>query len=118
MKRNFIKLIKNPEEVLKGAEPLYNTYVSPNFVPYRKMYEALEILEKNSSDDSDVSQLEMTNIMIDFICELYGNQFKKDDVLDGMHSPNANEEIENQIQFFAQGVQTDSQKKELKALLK
>lgn len=118
MKRNFIKLIKNPEEVLKGAEPLYNTYVSPNFVPYRKMYEALEILEKNSGEDSDVSQVEITNIMIDFICELYGNQFTKDDVLDGIHSPNANEEIESQIQFFAQGVQTDSQKKELKALLK
>ena len=118
MKRNFIKLIKNPKEVLNGSEPLFNTYVSPAFVPYRKMYEAVEILDKKSNGNDDVSDIELTDIMIGFICDLYGDQFSKEELLDGLHAPEANEEIEAQINFFAKGAQSDEQKKELKALLK
>ena len=116
MKRNFIKLISNQEQVTEGKEPLFNTFVSPSFVPYRKMYEAMQILEKQETEGAN--ELELTNVMIDFIVDLYGKQFTKEELLDGLHAPDANAEIMGHIEFFAQGKLTEERKKELAKMLK
>jgi hypothetical protein len=41
--------------------------------------------------------------MLDMVVDIYNNQFTKDDLLDRLHAPDAVEELQQQIQFIAQG---------------
>lgn len=117
MKRNFIKLVKNVEAVeTKNAEPLFDTYVTPAFIPMRKVYDAMDTLAK--IDEEETSEKEAIDIMIDTVCDIYNNQFTHDEVLDRLHSPDAFTSLQEQVQFAAQGTMDDERKKELKALLK
>lgn len=116
MKRNFIKFIKNIKEVEeKNAEPQFETFLTPNFIPFRKMYEATEALQ--SADNSNTSDKEAMDIMVDMVVDIYNKQFTKDDILDRLHSPDAMEEMQSQIQFVAQGQMNDDKKKELAKMI-
>lgn len=48
--------------------------------------------------------------MLDMVVDIYNNQFTKDDLLDRLHAPDAVEELQQQIQFIAQG-QMDEERK-------
>lgn len=115
--KNFIKLMKNPKEVREDdKEPIFETFVSPSFVPLRQVYDALDAMD--ADNDKEVSEREALVIMAQTICDIYGNKFTVDDILDRFHSPDAMPEIRSQIQFFAAGEMADQRKKELKAMLK
>lgn len=117
MKRNFIKICTNLKEVNdKGVEALYKTYVSGTAIPFRKVMDAVLIEKKAESDE--VSEAEGILEMFQVVCDLYENQFTTDDLMDGLHAPDAMDEIREQIRFFASGEMADQRKKELKALLK
>lgn len=106
MKRNFIKLIK--EE--KDGKVIYDTYLTPAFIPLRKMTQAIEFMSNKESEEDDA---QMFFKMIDMVVDIYDNQFTKDDVLDRLHAPDAIRELQSQIQFVSEGQMSDERKKEL-----
>ena len=109
MKRNYIQLVKDVKE---DGTPELETFFTPNFIPFRKVYEAVELLDSDSNSDKQ-NMLESFN----FIAELYNNEFTTDDLLDRLHAPDALNEIRNQIEFVSQGFMDDERKKKLKQML-
>ena len=109
MKRNYIQLIKDVKE---DGTPELETFFTPNFIPFRKVYEAVELLDSDSNSDKQ-NMLESFN----FIAELYNNEFTTDDLLDRLHAPDALNEIRSQIEFVSQGFMDDERKKKLKQML-
>lgn len=116
MKRNFIKLVNNGEDVAKkNAEPKYDTFVTPSFIPLRKMYEATDVMEEMQSGKT--SEKQAFDMLMDMVVDIYEKQFTRDDVLDRLHSPDAMEELQQQVQFVSEGQMDDERKKELKKML-
>lgn len=116
MKRNFIKLIK---EVKDDNEVIYNTYLTPVFVPFRMMYEASDVqseLEKASETKEEDPKKEM-DMMLDMVVKIYNNQFTRDELIDGLHSPDAVRILSEQIDWVAQGKMNDQAKKELAKMI-
>ena len=109
MKRNYIQLVKDVKE---DGTPELETFFTPNFIPFRKVYEAVELLDSDSNSDKQ-NMLESFN----FIAELYNNEFTTDDLLDRLHAPDALNEIRNQIEFVSQGYMDEERKKKLKQML-
>lgn len=53
----------------------------------------------------------MVDRFIDFIVhDIYKDKFTKQELIDGLHAPDAVETLQNQIRFVAQGYQTDETK--------
>jgi len=98
MKRNFIKLIK---EIKKDGTPVFDTYLTPTQIPFRKIYDAADFMDGASSEETSAQQ--NMDQMLDMVVNIYDNQFTKDDLLDGLHAPDAVEELREQISFIAQG---------------
>ena len=48
MKRNYIQLVKDVKE---DGTPELETFFTPNFIPFRKVYEAVELLDSDSNSD-------------------------------------------------------------------
>lgn len=112
MKRNFIKLIK---EVKKDGTPVFDTYLTPTQIPFRKIYDAADFMDGASSEEATAQQ--NMDQMLDMVVNIYDNQFTKDDLLDGLHAPDAVEELREQISFIAQGQMDEERKKELAKLI-
>lgn len=55
--------------------------------------------------------------MLDMVVDIYNNQFTKDDLLDRLHAPDAVEELQQQIQFIAQGQMDEERKKQLAKMI-
>ena len=106
-KRNYIKLFK--EE--KDGKTIYETYFTPTQIPFRKIVDATMIM--NSKDEEEQDDNKMILEMVDFVVDIYGGQFTKDDVLDRLHAPDAIEELESQVKFIMRGQMDDERKKEL-----
>lgn len=109
MKRNFIQLTKVDKDGNSTGEN--ETYLTPAFIPLRKMYQAIDI--EAEGEKGNVTEKEQFDMMIDFVVEIYDKQFKRDDVLDRLHAPDAVGELQAQIQFVAQGQMDDERKKQL-----
>ena len=109
LKRNYIKLIK---EVKDNEECLYDTFITPHFIPFRKVYEAADLLDGNLKEEQNEIE-----VMGNFICELYENQFTLDQLIDGLHAPEAVEELRSQIEFIASGAMDAEREVELKKML-
>ena len=111
MKRNYIKLIQNADEVMqKNAEPKFETFITPAFIPLRTTVSLAEFM---ANDDQNESEANLIYRMADLVTDIYGGQFTKDDVLDRLHAPDALVELREQIQFVTEGQQSDERKKEL-----
>ena len=109
LKRNMIELVVNPQEVAEGGEPEVKKYWTPAFIPFTKVREAMELaseLEKGDTDDFGKS----VDKLVDFVTDVYGNQFTKDELYNGIHAPTAIETLQEQIMFIAQGQQSQSTK--------
>lgn len=113
LKRNYIQLVK---EVKKDGEVLFETFVTPHFIPFRLVYSSIDALAK--ADDPDTTESEALHELMIMVCDIYDNQFSSDDLLDKLHSPNALEELRGQVEFVAQGKMDEERKKNLKAMLK
>lgn len=120
-KINFIKLVVldkegNAKEDKNGNFEV-ETHFTPNFIPFRKIYEATDIMEGTSEDGSELTEKEMFKRMTDFVVDVYNNQFTSDDLLDRLHAPDAIEEIQSQVQFIAQGKMDEQRKKQLAKMI-
>lgn len=102
LKRNKIELLKNVEEVEKGGEPVFETYWTPYFIPWRKIREAMALQIKLEKEGGN--ELEIMDEMADFVAnDIYGGRFTKDDLYDRLHCPEGTKVIIQQVQFLADG---------------
>jgi hypothetical protein len=109
LKRNMIELVVNPQEVAEGGEPEVKKYWTPAFIPFTKVREAMELaaeLEKGETENV----AESMDKLADFVTDLYGGQFTKDELYNGLHAPSAIPVIQEQILFVAQGQQSQATK--------
>ncbi|WP_353423664.1 hypothetical protein PYH68_05705 [Staphylococcus xylosus] len=114
-KRNFIKLtqIDKKGDAVTDTEGnvKFDTFITPTQIPFRKIYDAADLMD--GAEDEDVSAQENIDKMLDMVVDIYKKQFTKDDLLDRLHAPDAVEELQQQIQFIAQGQMDEERKKEL-----
>ncbi|MBQ6447261.1 MAG: hypothetical protein IJJ10_07345 [Bacillus sp. (in: Bacteria)] len=109
LKRNIIVLVKE----VKEGEVVTETYVTPVFIPLSVVYEAIDLTQEMFKTGEDAtSEKEMIDKLIDFVTnKVYKNQFKKEDLINGLHAPEAINVLQEQILFIAQGRQTEEAKK-------
>lgn len=104
----MIELVKNPDEVLKGGEVEIEKYWTPAFIPFKKVREALQLSQE--MEKNDTSELDAVDKLADFIVDVYGNQFTKDDLFDRIHGPDAIQVMQENLVFVANGAQGESTK--------
>lgn len=111
LKRNMIELVKE----VKEGEIVTEKYLTPIFIPFSVVYEAIDLTEemdKGEGNKNSLSEKEMIDKLIDFVANrIYNKQFTKEELFNGLHAPDAIETLQRQIMFVAQGQQTDETKK-------
>lgn len=106
LKRHMIELVKE----VKEGEVITEKYLTPAFLPLSVVYEALDIAEE--LEKKGVSEREKFDKMLDFTAnQIYGKQFTKEELVNGLHGPNAIETLRNQLFFAAHGAQDEATKK-------
>lgn len=111
LKRNMIKLVKNPEEAIKGAEIEFETFWTTPFLPASVTYEAMDLADQMDDEKNPKTARETVDLLGTFISEkVYGGQFKLEDLQNRFHGPDLIKELQDQIYFVAQGQQTDETK--------
>lgn len=126
LKRNYIQLVNNVKEVQeKDAEPKFETFLTPHFIPTSLWYETIDVMEeveemenkanKDLQAGKPVSQTKLMRDQMqqlqDVVLKIYGNQFTKEQLMDGLHAPNMIEELGEQVSFIARGQQNEASKK-------
>jgi hypothetical protein len=106
LKRNMIELVKD----VKEGEIITEKYLTPVFIPLSVVYQAIDLtsdMEKMTSE----KETEMIDKLVDFVAnDVYKGQFSKEDLINGLHAPNAIETLQQQILFIARGQQTEETK--------
>lgn len=111
LKRNMIKLVKNPEDAQKGGEIEYETFWTSPFISSEVTYEALDIGEKLNSEDNEMTEKEAMELLENFIADkAYGGQFTAEDIRKRLHGPELIEELRSQLVFITNGMQSDDTK--------
>lgn len=111
LKRNRLELVKE----VNGEEVVTENYLTPVFIPFGVVYEAMDLKDEieglvKKSDPG--TEKELIDRMILFITEkIYNNQFTKEELINGLHAPNAMRELQEQVAFVANGHQSDATKK-------
>ena len=73
LKRNMIELVKE----VKEGELITEKYMTPVFIPFSVVYEALDMVAE--IDQNKLSEKELLEKMIDFVASrVYNNQFTKE----------------------------------------
>lgn len=108
----MIELIKNPDEVAKGAEPEVEKVWTPAFISLDVTYEAMDLMDKlDNGENEEMSSKEMLDMLLDFVGnKIYGGQITAEDLKKRLHAPNAVQTLQEQVLFIAQGQQTDATK--------
>lgn len=106
----MIELVVNPQEIAEGGEPQLKKYWTPAFIPFTKVREAMELAAEMEQNDTSKTAESMDKLA-DFVTDVYGNQFTKDELYNGLHAPEAIPTIQQQIIFIAQGQQSDGTKR-------
>lgn len=115
LKRHAIEIVKE----VKEGEIVTETYLTPAFLPMKVVYEAIEVyaeIEKNEQRaGTDIKkEKELYTRVMDFVAnQAYGGQFTPDDLFNGLHAPDVNKVLFDQVLFVARGVQNDFTKKYL-----
>ena len=105
LKRNMIELIKE----VKEGEIVTEKFLTPVFIPFSIIYEALDMIEEINKSKTEKDLLDK---MIDFVAtRIYNNQFTKEALFNGLHAPDASRILYEQILFITQGAQSDETKK-------
>ncbi|MDO0950194.1 hypothetical protein Q1L93_00110 [Mammaliicoccus sciuri] len=114
-KRNFIELIKEVND--KGEITKTKVYLTPAFIPFSKFTKKIkEVTELEN--DTKRNEYEKLPEFFAIISDLYNNQFTVDEMLDGLHTPEAMAEVRDQLGFFSEGVVKEENEARLKELLK
>mgnify|MGYP001096280263 CR=1 FL=1 len=114
LKQTYIELITG---VTEDGGVTVEKYFTPPFIPFRVLMESQKLnieLKKAKKDEltDEEMGIELTERMLDFLVDrVYQNKFTKDQLLDGLHSPDAMAVITEQIEFLAEGKQSDEVKK-------
>ena len=95
-KQMSIELI---QEVKDNGELVTQEFKSPTFIPFSKLMKDTKQLEKLE----DKSEMEAMDEMMQVICDLYNNQFTPDQLMDGLHAPDAVRVIRENIEFISTG---------------
>lgn len=126
LKRNYIQLVNNPKEIQeKGAEPQFDTFLTPHFIPTSLWYETLDVMEEMEEMENKANKdlkagkpvnqnklmRDQMQLLQDVTVKIYGNQFNKEQLMDGLHAPNIIEELGEQVAFIARGQQNEASKK-------
>jgi hypothetical protein len=107
LKRNMIELVKE----VKEGEIITEKYLTPVFIPFSVVYEALDMVAEIEKSKTEKDLLDK---MIDFVAaRIYNNQFTKEILFEGLHAPDASRILYEQILFITQGAQNDETKKYL-----
>jgi hypothetical protein len=107
LKRNMIELVK---EVREG-EIVTEKYLTPVFIPLSVVYQAID-LTSDMEKKENANEKEMIDKLIDFVAnDIYKGQFTKEELINGLHAPDAVQNLQEQILFIAQGHQTNETKK-------
>lgn len=115
LKRNTITIVL---EVQDGAIIRKKTYLTPVFIPLSTIYEALDLMEEIKKRKALKTERELIDALVTFITDkVYDNQFTKEDLIAGLHSPNAMAELFNQLLFIARGEQSEETKKYLETMI-
>ena len=105
LKRNMIELVKE----VKEGEIVTEQYWTPVFLPMSVVYEAIDLMVEEEQSKSN--EREMIDKLLDFVAnKIYKGQFTKDELLNGLHAPDAIQVLQEQILFIAQGQQSDETK--------
>lgn len=111
LKRNMIKLVKNPEEAIKGGEVEYETFWTSPFLPTSVTYEAMDLADLMEEQESEMKSRDVMDMLATFVSDkIYGGQFTIDELKDKFHGPDFVGSMREQVQFIAQGQQTDETK--------
>ncbi|VXC08345.1 conserved hypothetical protein [Bacillus sp. 349Y] len=106
LKRNYIQLVTD----VVDDEPVFKTYYTPAFIPFQQVYEAMDIME--TAESGEKSDRELFKDFAVFIAEeIYKKQFTVEELLNGLHAPDAIRVLREQVEFVAQGNQSDETKK-------
>ncbi|WP_226677194.1 phage tail assembly chaperone G [Mesobacillus jeotgali] len=106
LKRNMIELVKD----VKEGEIITEKYLTPVFIPLSVIYQAIDLTAEMENITRE-NEKEMIDKLIDFVAnDVYKGQFTKDDLINGLHAPDAINVLQEQIIFIARGQQTDEAK--------
>ncbi|MBT2615332.1 MULTISPECIES: phage tail assembly chaperone G [unclassified Bacillus (in: firmicutes)] len=106
LKRNMIKLVKE----VNGEDVVTETYLTPVFIPFSVVYEAVDIEDEMNKDN--LTDKEFFDKMIDIVAnKIYNKQFTTQDLINGLHAPDALETLQEQVIFVSRGYQSDETKK-------
>lgn len=98
-KQNQTMSIELVTDVKDNGELVTKEYYTPNFIPFSKLMKATATLDKLE----DKSEMEAMDEMMQVICDLYNNQFTTDQLMDGLHAPDAVRVIRENIEFISTG---------------
>lgn len=105
LKRSRLTLVTE----VKEGEIMEKTYLTPPFLPMSVMYEGLDVAE--SIENGDLSEREKIEKMAIFVADtLYKGQFTTEELVNGLHGPEAIETLQEQLVFSTNGYQTDETK--------
>jgi len=69
-------------------------------------------IDKSTGDAS--SEKELIDKLLSFVADkVYGGQFTRDELFNGLHAPSAIQALQEQIMFVSRGFQNDATKKYL-----
>ncbi|KSU88906.1 hypothetical protein ABEP17_15680 [Priestia flexa] len=107
LKRNTIELVTD----VKEGEIITETFLTPPFIPLSVVYQAMDLAAEMQKVKAD-NEKELIDKLVDFVAnEVYKGKFTKQNLIDGLHAPQAVETLQAQIAFIARGQQTDETKK-------
>lgn len=103
----MIELVKE----VKEGEVVTETYLTPVFIPLSVVYQAID-LSKDIQKVTIETEKEMIEKLVDFVAnEVYKGQFTKDELINGLHAPDAIETLREQVIFITRGYQSEKTKK-------
>lgn len=107
LKRNMIELVKE----VKEGEIVTEKYFTPVFIPLSVVYQAIDLSAEMQSNEK-TSESEMVDKLLDFVAnDIYKGQFTKEELINGLHAPEAIDTLQQQIMFITYGQQTNETKK-------
>lgn len=96
LKQMQIELVK---DVKDNGELETEVFYSPKFIPFSKLIKATKTLEAVE----DKPEMEAMDEMFQVVADLYNNQFTAQELMDGLHAPDAVKVIRENIEFISTG---------------
>lgn len=86
-------------EVKENGELVTQEFKTPIFIPFSKLIK----ITKELQGLEDKSEMEAMEEMAKVICDLYNKQFTPEQLMDGLHSPDAVRIIKENVEFISTG---------------